>query len=94
MSGFSSEMRVADDEDPRAGDGSYDATARIVDAGGTDDDTTVEAALRPRRLDEFPGRPRCATSSVSCSRPPVGAAPRPTTCCCPGRPGWARRRWR
>ncbi|WP_223277828.1 Holliday junction branch migration DNA helicase RuvB [Janibacter sp. YB324] len=58
MSGFSSEMRVADDEDPRAGDGSYDATARIVDAGGTDDDTTVEAALRPRRLDEFPGQPK------------------------------------
>ena len=46
MSGFSSEMRVAD-EDPREGDGSFDATARIVDAGGTDDDTTVEAALRP-----------------------------------------------
>lgn len=58
MSGFSSEMRVADDEDPRAGDGSYDATARIVDAGGTDDDTTVEAALRPRRLVEFPGQPK------------------------------------
>ncbi|MHA7127261.1 Holliday junction branch migration DNA helicase RuvB [Janibacter indicus] len=58
MSGFSSEMRVADDEDPRAGDGSYDATARIVDAGGTDDDTTVEAALRPRRLAEFPGQPK------------------------------------
>ena len=58
MSGFSSEMRVADDEDPRASDGSYDATARIVDAGGTDDDTTVEAALRPRRLDEFPGQPK------------------------------------
>ena len=58
MSGFSSEVRVADDEDPRASDGSYDATARIVDAGGTDDDTTVEAALRPRRLDEFPGQPK------------------------------------
>ena len=57
MSGFSSEIRVAD-EDPREGDGSFDATARIVDAGGTDDDSTVEAALRPRRLDEFPGQPK------------------------------------
>ncbi|EKA61269.1 Holliday junction DNA helicase subunit RuvB [Janibacter hoylei PVAS-1] len=46
------------DEDPREGDGSFDATARIVDAGGTDDDSTVEAALRPRRLAEFPGQPK------------------------------------
>lgn len=57
MSGFSSEMRMADEE-PREGDGSFDATARIVDAGGTDEDTTVEAALRPRRLSEFPGQPK------------------------------------
>ena len=37
---------------------SYEATARVVDAGGTDDDRVVEAALRPRRLAEFPGQPR------------------------------------
>ncbi|HYN30210.1 MAG TPA: Holliday junction branch migration DNA helicase RuvB [Dermatophilaceae bacterium] len=30
----------------------------MVDAGGTDDDRAVEAALRPRRLAEFPGQPR------------------------------------
>ena len=42
----------------RESDGSLDATARIVDAGGHDDDRTVEAALRPRRLAEFPGQPR------------------------------------
>ena len=35
-----------------------DATARIVDAGGDDDDRRVEAALRPRRLSEFPGQTR------------------------------------
>ena len=57
MSGFSSEIRVAED-DPREGDGSYDATARIVDAGGTDEDGAVEAALRPRRLADFPGQPK------------------------------------
>ncbi len=46
-----------DDDGPDA-DGSLEATARIVDAGGHDDDRTVEAALRPRRLAEFPGQPR------------------------------------
>ncbi len=39
-------------------DGSIDATARIVDAGGEADERQVEAALRPRRLAEFPGQPR------------------------------------
>ncbi len=48
--GFSSELQEAD--------GSYDATARVVDAVGTDDDKVVEAALRPRRLSEFPGQTR------------------------------------
>lgn len=48
--GFASEVRE---------DGSWEATARVVDAGGSDDDErVVEAALRPRRLDEFPGQPR------------------------------------
>ncbi|MGO1167510.1 MAG: AAA family ATPase, partial [Janibacter sp.] len=55
--GFSSEIRVAADE-PREGDGSFDATARVVDAGSTDDDGVVEAALRPRRLADFPGQPK------------------------------------
>lgn len=39
-------------------DGSFDATARIVDAGGDTDERQVEAALRPKRLDEFPGQTR------------------------------------
>jgi Holliday junction DNA helicase RuvB len=48
-------------DDPHAGssvygDSSIDATARIVDAGGDDDERRVEAALRPRRLSEFPGQ--------------------------------------
>lgn len=49
-------------EDPEVEvDGSYDATARIVDAhldGREDDEQRVEAALRPRRLAEFPGQTR------------------------------------
>jgi holliday junction DNA helicase RuvB len=40
------------------GDGSFDATARVVDAAGSDDERVVEAALRPRRLAEFPGQTR------------------------------------
>ncbi len=36
----------------------FEATARIVDAGGDDDERRVEAALRPRRLKEFPGQTR------------------------------------
>ncbi|HSU74547.1 MAG TPA: Holliday junction branch migration DNA helicase RuvB [Terrabacter sp.] len=39
-------------------DGSFDATARIVDAAGDTDERQVEAALRPKRLDEFPGQTR------------------------------------
>jgi Holliday junction DNA helicase RuvB len=49
-SGFHSELREAD--------GSFDATARVVDASGSDDERLVEAALRPKRLAEFPGQPR------------------------------------
>ena len=48
--GFRSEIRESD--------GSLEATARVVDAGGDDDERIVEAALRPKRLAEFPGQPR------------------------------------
>ena len=54
--GFSSDMLEA--PSPYEPDGSYEATARVVDAGGSDDERLVEAALRPRRLSEFPGQPR------------------------------------
>jgi len=47
-----------DREDDAYGDGSYDATARVVDARIVDEDQRVEAALRPRRLSEFPGQTR------------------------------------
>jgi len=43
-------------EDDQRDDAYVEATARIVDAGGDDDERRVEAALRPRRLSEFPGQ--------------------------------------
>ena len=43
--------------DPYADD-SYDASSRIVDPGGDAEERRIEAALRPRRLAEFPGQPR------------------------------------
>lgn len=39
-------------------DGSLDATARVVDASTTDEERRIEAALRPRRLADFPGQQR------------------------------------
>jgi len=52
---------VADDETGgrwAEEDGSFDATARVVDARPDDHDRQVEAALRPRRLADFPGQTR------------------------------------
>ncbi|WP_353953765.1 Holliday junction branch migration DNA helicase RuvB [Knoellia sp. S7-12] len=50
---------MAEGGDDRYSDGSLDATARIVDAGAdSDDERVVEAALRPKRLSEFPGQTR------------------------------------
>jgi len=46
------------DESAAFDDSSVDATARIVDAGGDDDERRVEAALRPRRLSGFAGQTR------------------------------------
>jgi Holliday junction DNA helicase RuvB len=40
------------------GDGSFEATTRLVDARPDDGDRQVEAALRPRRLADFPGQGR------------------------------------
>lgn len=46
------------DEAPDVWEDGFDATARIVDAGSDTDERQVEAALRPKRLDDFPGQPR------------------------------------
>ncbi len=39
-------------------DGSYEATVRVVDGRPDEQDRQVEAALRPRRLEDFPGQTR------------------------------------
>ena len=39
-------------------DGSYEASPRVVDPRGEDRERQVEAALRPRRLVDFPGQTR------------------------------------
>ncbi|MBO1754364.1 Holliday junction branch migration DNA helicase RuvB [Allobranchiibius sp. CTAmp26] len=51
---------MSESDDPSYEDESYDATARIVDPGGhpVDEDRRFEAALRPRKLADFPGQPR------------------------------------
>ena len=54
--GFASEMLEA--EDSACGSRRGHGPARVVDAAGSDDDRLVEAALRPKRLSEFPGQPR------------------------------------
>ena len=55
-------VEVGDTETERWADGSFDATARVVDAHldeSTDpDERQVEVALRPKRLDDFPGQDR------------------------------------
>ena len=84
--GFASEMLEAD--------GSYEATARVVDAAGSDDDRLVEAALRPKRLSEFPGQPRVRDQLGLVLEAAKRRGSAPTTCCCPARPGSARRPWR
>ncbi len=50
--------RLADTGVPTWSDGSWEATARVVDPSGQDRERQVEAALRPRRLSEFPGQTR------------------------------------
>ncbi|MFC6713679.1 Holliday junction branch migration DNA helicase RuvB [Branchiibius cervicis] len=49
------------DEDYEYEDSSIDATARVVDPGGNDDERRFEAALRPKRLADFPGQPRVSS---------------------------------
>ncbi|WP_312719605.1 Holliday junction branch migration DNA helicase RuvB [Mobilicoccus sp.] len=47
------------DDEVRQDDGSYEVGARIVDPAAIEgDEQRVEAALRPRRLEDFPGQPR------------------------------------
>ncbi len=51
-------MSGGDDWAAPSDDGSHDLTARVVDPRGDEGERVVEAALRPRRLSEFPGQTR------------------------------------
>lgn len=84
--GFRSEIRESD--------GSLEATARVVDAGGDDDERIVEAALRPSGWPSSPANPVSVTSWDWSSRPPSSEAALLITCCSPDLRDWARRRWR
>ena len=46
------------DEMDTSSDGSYDATSRVVDPVGDEEERRFEVALRPKRLADFPGQPR------------------------------------
>ena len=50
--------RPGEDEDLPGVAGSPGEDGRIVDPAGTDEERRIEAALRPRRLSEFPGQRR------------------------------------
>ena len=58
------------------------------------DERAVEAALRPRTLDEVIGQDRVREQLGLVLEAARAAAGRPTTCCSPVRPGSARPRWR
>ena len=49
---------IHEGDQARFDDGSFDATARVVDADGGEDERVVEAALRPKRLAEYAGQPK------------------------------------
>ena len=58
------------------------------------DERAVEAALRPRTLDEVIGQHRVREQLGLVLEAAEAAAGCPTTCCSRGRPDWARRPWR
>ena len=65
-----------------------------VSAAAEPEDVEVEATLRPRNLGEFVGQPRVREQLELVLDGAKRAATRRTTCCSPGRPGWARPSWR
>ena len=56
------------------------------------DERAVEAALRPRTLDEVVGQQRVRAQLGWCSRRHASASDRPTTCCSRVHPASARPR--
>ena len=67
-----------------------DLVSPLADA----DERLIESALRPKRLTEFVGQARVREQLSLILTAPCGAVGRPTTCCFPVLPGWARPRSR
>jgi Holliday junction DNA helicase RuvB len=74
----------------RAQEEAYVESRALVDAEADGDERAVEAALRPRSLDEVIGQER-VREQLSLV---LQAARARTTCCSRGRPGSARPPWR
>jgi Holliday junction DNA helicase RuvB len=54
----------------------------------------IDVSLRPRSLGEFIGQPRVREQLQLVIEGAKTAAAHRITSCCPGRPVWARHRWR
>jgi hypothetical protein len=85
-------MSYADNADH--GGGGRPGGRSLVEAEARVDETTVEAALRPRTLEELIGQSRVKDQLGWCWRQRGVAAGHRTTCCSRVHPGWARRHWR
>ena len=60
-------------------------------AAPTQTSGVIEGTLRPKRLNDFIGQARVREQlSLRARRCAAPRQARPTTCCCPARPGWAR----
>ncbi len=77
--------------DDLGGDGTF-SSERIVAAGADDLERAAEAALRPRRLEEFVGQAVVRDQLSLVLQAALARGARPTTCSCRARPGSARRR--
>lgn len=73
-------------------DDTTDATAseRLVGASADREDQAVEAALRPKDLDEFIGQEKVREQLDLVLRAARARGPPPTTCCSPAPPASAR----
>lgn len=63
---------------------------RLVDAGADGEDTAVEAALRPKDLDEFVGQEKVREQLDLVLKAALARAPPPTMSCSPVPPASAR----
>lgn len=80
-----------DETGPHTGGLSDERSAdRLVAAGADGEDTAVEAALRPKDLEEFVGQEKVRAQLDLVLKAARAAAPPPTTFCSPAPPASAR----